>query len=112
MFVPFEYLLVLGLCVLITLPLEFFLSARVYRRPRLLVRAVVPVILVFAIWDYIGIWRNHWSYEPTKVTGVELPGGMPIEELLFFIVIPICGLLTFEAVSTVLAKLRPEASDG
>jgi hypothetical protein len=29
--------------------------------------------------------------------------GMPIEELVFFIVVPICGLLTYEAVGQVSA---------
>jgi lycopene cyclase domain-containing protein len=110
--VPCEYLLVLGLCVLITLPLELFLGARVYRRPRLLLRALVPVIVVFSIWDLVGIHRGHWDYEQSKVTGLQLPGSMPIEELAFFIVIPLCGLLTFEAVSTILRKLRPRATNG
>jgi hypothetical protein len=29
---------------------------------------------------------------------------MPVEELVFFIVIPICGLLTYEAVGRILAR--------
>lgn len=109
---PFEYLILLGLCVLITLPLEFFFGARVYRRPRILLRAIIPVIVIFGIWDLVGIQRGHWDYEQAKVTGLQLPGSMPIEELLFFIVIPLCGLLTFEAVSTILGKLRPKENDG
>jgi hypothetical protein len=31
---------------------------------------------------------------------------MPIEELVFFIVVPICGLLTYEAVGHVLRRTR------
>ena len=31
---------------------------------------------------------------------------MPVEELVFFVVIPICGLLTYEAVGQVLARVR------
>jgi lycopene beta-cyclase len=31
---------------------------------------------------------------------------MPIEELVFFIVVPICGLLTYEAVGQVLGPFR------
>ncbi|MDO5500124.1 MAG: lycopene cyclase domain-containing protein [Propionibacteriaceae bacterium] len=109
---PFEYLILMGLCLLITLPLELFLGARVYRRPRLVLRAILPVIVIFAIWDLVGIQRGHWHFNPAKVTGLELPGGMPIEELVFFIVIPLCALLTFEAVGTILAKLRGEPADG
>jgi hypothetical protein len=38
--------------------------------------------------------------------------GMPIEELVFFIVVPICGLLTYEAVGYVLSVLRRRSKVG
>lgn len=31
---------------------------------------------------------------------------MPVEELMFFVVIPLCGLLTYNAVDTILGYLR------
>ena len=93
-------------CLLITLPLEVVLGARVYRRFRLLVLAVLPVVLIFSVWDIVGIVREHWDYNPAYVTGIQLVLGMPLEELVFFIVIPICGLLTYEAVGQVLERLR------
>ena len=102
----YQYLLLMAGCLAITLPLEFLLRARVYRRPGLLVTALVPVVVVFSVWDLVGIWRDHWSYNPAYVTGLDLPGGMPIEELVFFVVVPICGLLTYEAVGWVLSVLR------
>lgn len=102
----YQYLALMAGCLLITLPLEFVLRARVYRRPRLLVAALVPVVIAYSIWDIVGIWRGHWSYNPTYVTGILLPLRMPLEELAFFIVIPICGLLSYEAVGTVLTRVR------
>ena len=72
---------------------------------RLAVLALVPTVLLFTVWDVIGIVRLHWTYNPDFITGVHL-GVMPLEELVFFIVIPICGLLTYEAVGTVLKRLR------
>ena len=35
-----------------------------------------------------------------------LPARIPIEESLFFIVIPLCGLLTYNAVDTILTRLQ------
>ena len=96
----------LGACLLITLPLEFVFGARVYRRPLALVLAVLPVVMIFSIWDLIGIYRQHWSYNARFVTGIELPPALPLEELAFFVVIPICGLLTYEAVGTMLNRNR------
>jgi len=101
-----EYLLLLAACLVITLPLEFVLGARVYRRPRRLTLAVLPVLVVFYLWDAIAIARGHWDYHPGRTSGVILPGAMPLEELAFFIVIPLCGLLTYEAVGNVLRNSR------
>jgi len=99
-------------CLVVTLPLELVLGARVYRRLRSLLYAVVPVVVVFTIWDIVGIVRHHWSYNPRYVTGWRLMLGMPIEELVFFVVIPICGLLTYEAVGRVLERVRGARRSG
>jgi len=101
----FQYLLLMAGCLLITLPLEFVLGARVYRRARGLAFALLPVVIIFSIWDIVGIVRDHWSYNPRFVTGWQLIFGMPIEEMTFFIVVPICGLLTYGAVGQVLRRL-------
>ncbi len=97
-------------CLVVTLPLEWVLRARVYRRFRLALIALLPVVFVFSVWDIVGIARNHWSYNPNYVTGLQLPFAMPIEELVFFVVIPLCGLLTYEAVGTVLSRLSAARS--
>ena len=102
----YEYLALMAACLLVTLPLEFVFGARVYRRFKLMVLALLPVVLIFSIWDIVGIVREHWDYNPAYVTGVELVFAMPLEELVFFIVIPICGLLTYEAVGQGLARVR------
>lgn len=96
-----RYLFILAGCLVITLPLEFVLGARVYRRWRVAVFALVPVIVVYAAWDVLGIVRDHWWYNPRFVSGVGI-GAVPIEELSFFVVVPLCGLLTYEAVGYVL----------
>ena len=104
----YQYLGLLLGCLILTLPLEFFFRARVWRQPRRLLRAVVPVVLVFGTWDVWAIARDHWSFSPRLTTGVRLPFDFPVEELLFFVAIPMCGLLTFEAVRNVLGQ-RKEA---
>jgi lycopene cyclase domain-containing protein len=93
----FQYLGLMGACLLLTLPLEFAFRARVYRRPRRLVRALAIPVVVFVVWDLIAIARGHWTFAARYVTGWDLPGGLPVEELAFFLVIPVCALLTFEA---------------
>jgi lycopene cyclase domain-containing protein len=101
-----QYLIVLAGCLAITAPLELF-GEGVYRQPWRAVRAVLPVTLVFLIWDAIAIAAGVWTYNPRYITGVTVGFGIPLEELLFFIVIPLCGLLTYNAVTAMLARRPP-----
>jgi lycopene cyclase domain-containing protein len=100
-----QYLIVLGACLLITAPLEI-LGKGVYRQARRAAFAVLPVAAVFVVWDAVAIAAHIWTYNPKYVTGIELPADIPIEELLFFIVIPLCGLFTYNAVDTILTYLH------
>jgi lycopene cyclase domain-containing protein len=100
-----QYLIVLGACLLITAPLEI-LGEGVYRQARRAAFAVLPVAAVFVVWDAVAIAAHIWTYNPKYVTGIELPAGIPVEELLFFIVIPLCGLFTYNAVDTILTYLH------
>ncbi|GAB3734056.1 lycopene cyclase domain-containing protein [Amycolatopsis oliviviridis] len=100
-----EYLIVLAACVLVTLPLEMA-GARVYRRPKRLAGAILPVAVVFLIWDALAIAGGVWGYAPGFVTGIRAPFSIPLEEILFFVVIPVCGVLTYEAVQVTLTAVR------
>jgi len=100
----YQYLLLMGACAAVTLPLEFVFRARVYRRPRRLVRAMRLPVAAFVVWDLVAIARGHWTFDERYVTGWVLPGSLPVEELGFFLVIPLCALLTFEASRRTLGK--------
>lgn len=96
-----RHLLYIGLllaCLLGTLPLEFVLHTRVYARWRRLVATLVPIVLVFGTWDLVAAAQHTWRYDGRYLIGVYLPKHLPIEELLFFVVIPTCAILTLEAV--------------
>ena len=100
-----QYLIVLGACLAITAPLEIFRPG-VYRQARRAVRAVLPVAAVFLVWDEVAIGAHIWTYNPAYVSGVNIPFHMPIEEVLFFLVIPLCALLTYNAVSAILRMVK------
>jgi lycopene beta-cyclase len=102
----YQYLLLMAGCLIVTLPLEFVFGARVWREPRRLLFALVPTVVLFAMWDIAAIAREHWSFNVRYVTGIRLPGNLPVEELTFFFAIPICGLLTLEAVRRILERAR------
>lgn len=108
----FQYLLLMAGCLVVTLPLELLVGARVYRRLRTALLALLPAVVIFTVWDVVGIVRGHWTYNPRYVTGVQLGAGMPVEELVFFVVVPVCGLLTYEAVGRILRLVRARRAAG
>ncbi|MGH9077511.1 MAG: lycopene cyclase domain-containing protein [Acidimicrobiales bacterium] len=102
----YQYLLLMGACLVLTLPLEVVFGARVWRRPGRLARAVVPPLVIFSAWDVAAIAHHHWSYSARYTTGWDLPGHLPVEEVVFFAVIPVCALLTFGVASRVLGRAK------
>jgi lycopene cyclase domain-containing protein len=95
------YVGVLAACLAGTSWLEIALHTRVYRRWCRLLLTLLPVLVVFVSWDAYAIAHGQWTFDESRTTGVLLPGRVPLEELLFFLVIPICTVLSFEAVRSV-----------
>jgi lycopene cyclase domain-containing protein len=93
-----QYLGLLGLCVVVTLPLEIIGGARVYRRPKALLTTLLPVLILFGGWDLLAARHGQWSYSGRYTLGLRL-GGLPVEEWLFFLVVPTCALLTYEVLA-------------
>ena len=96
------YLAVLAGCLVGAGWLEPALRTRVMRRWRRVLLTVVPVVVLFSCWDLAAIAAGHWTFDPAQTLDVVLPGGMPLEELLFFVIVPICSILSFEAIRVLL----------
>jgi lycopene cyclase domain-containing protein len=94
----FQYLLLMAACLLLTLPLELVYRAGVWRRPVRLVQVLAVPVAVFAVWDVLAIRAGIWGFSPRYTTGWELPFDLPVEEVAFFVTIPVCALLAYEAV--------------
>jgi lycopene beta-cyclase len=97
----FSYIAVLVFIFLTTLFLEIILKARVWQKINRLVLTIIPVVIAMTIWDWYAIANNHWFFNEELVTGIILFGFLPLEELLFFIFVPIAALLSFEAVRSI-----------
>ena len=98
------YLAVLAGCLVGAVWLEPVLRVGVLRRWRRLLLTLVPVVVVFGAWDVAAIAAHHWHYDPGQTVGILLPGRLPLEELLFFLVVPVCAVLGYEAVRKVLRR--------
>ncbi len=97
----FAYVGVLALILIGCLWLEFVLRTRVLRRWRRLLLSMVLPLIVFIAWDAYAIASGHWTFDESRILGIRVVAGVPIDEVLFFLVIPLAAILTLEAVRSV-----------
>jgi lycopene cyclase domain-containing protein len=95
----------LAFCVVGTVPLDRVFHLRLLRQVRRIALSILPVFVVFVLWDLAATHTGHWAFDPEQTLPPRL-FGLPVEELGFFVVIPLAGLLTYEAVGVVLARGR------
>jgi lycopene cyclase domain-containing protein len=81
--------------------LEIALKVGVLRRIKRAMMAIVPVALCFLLWDGYAIARGHWFFDRNQILGIYGPFGIPLEEYLFFIIVPLAAILTLEGITTV-----------
>jgi lycopene cyclase domain-containing protein len=97
----FGYLAMIGFTVFGSIWLEFVLKVKVLKRYKRVIKAILPVSLIFIVWDAYAIHQGHWSFDNNQILGIFGPFGIPLEEYLFFTVVPLAAILTIEAVRTV-----------
>lgn len=99
------YAAMLAFVLIGTLPLHRFYRLSVLRQPVRLAMAIVPVAVVFVTWDVVATAAGHWRFDPAQTFALRW-WGLPLEEYAFFVVIPLAGILTFEAVAVARSRRR------
>lgn len=81
--------------------LEIVLKVRVLARIKRVLASVLPISALFIAWDIYAVHRGHWFFDAEQVLGIYGPFGIPLEEYLFFIIVPLAAIMTIEAVYAV-----------
>ncbi len=96
-----SYMAMLAFTILGSFWLEIFLKVQVLRRIKRVLSSILPVALVFLIWDAFAIGHKHWRFDPQQILRIFGPFHIPLEEFIFFLIIPIVAIMTIEAVRRV-----------
>ena len=91
-----EYPTLLILCISIPLWQSFNPRWGLRGKFQLALKAITLSAIPYILWDIIATERGHWSFNPNYVSGYEIVN-LPVEEILFFFVIPFCCLFTWNA---------------
>lgn len=100
-----EYFLVLAVCIAVPLVMSFSKDLTFYWSAKRLILSILIPFVPFVLWDIAATARGHWRFNPDHVVGVTFVN-LPVEEVLFFVVIPFASIFTWESVKYFLRR-RP-----
>jgi lycopene cyclase domain-containing protein len=95
-----SYVAMLAFCLAGTLPLVPAFRLRVLRQPRRLLLTVAAAGSPFLAWDLYATRAGHWRFDAAQTLPWRV-AGLPLEEIAFFVVVPLASVLTYEAVRVV-----------
>lgn len=95
------YLIILIASLAVPLALSFDQKVQYYKNLKYILPAILLTAAVFWIWDIQFTATGIWSFNPEYTIGLDLMG-MPIEEWLFFIVIPYSCVFIYEVLKVYL----------
>jgi len=106
-FANFTYFIILILSLSAPLALSFDKKVQYYKSLKYILPAILLTASIFWVWDIRFTANGIWSFNPKYTLGFNL-AGMPIEEWLFFIVIPYCCVFIYEVLKFYLPTINNE----
>jgi lycopene cyclase domain-containing protein len=100
-----KYMIALILSIFFPLLLSFYPPLKFWRNLKALIFSLSIIVIVFGAWDVFATWRMHWFFNSAGVIGKKIIN-LPVEEWLFFIVIPFCCIFTWEVLKFIKGKLK------
>jgi lycopene cyclase domain-containing protein len=55
------------------------------------------IVLIYLAWDIWAVIKKSWYFDSNQIIGINLFSRLPIEEILFFVIVPLMGVLTYLA---------------
>lgn len=101
----YEYFIVLIFTIAVPLIKSFSKEIKFYRPLKRFIASISFPFVIFVIIDAIAVKRDLWTFNKAYVTGIYF-FGLPIEEILFFAVIPFSCIFTWETVKYLDRKLK------
>ncbi len=93
----YTYFLILAASLAGPLLLSFDKKVAFYKNWKYLFPAILIPALLYIVWDFYFTTKGVWSFNENYVIGIKLYN-LPVEEVLFFFVVPYCCLFVYECI--------------
>lgn len=100
----YTYFLILAASLAGPLALSFDKKVAFYKNWKYLLPAMFIPALLYIFWDIYFTSEGVWSFNEEYITGIKL-NNLPIEEVLFFFIVPYCCVFIYACVRSYFPKL-------
>ena len=100
-----EYFIILLAVFSIGLFLEKTQHIHLYRNRQERLEIILLFFIVGIIWDSFAVYRGHWIFPQEKTLGITI-GFLPLEEYLFFLIIPYMVLTIYKFIDSKFKKKK------
>ncbi|CAB5241355.1 unannotated protein [freshwater metagenome] len=91
----FSYLAVLGVIAICAIGVNFAFALKISQFWRTFLKVDLTILVIYVAWDVWAVSKGSWRFDPSQIIGIFIPGHLPIEELLFFILVPLMTVLCY-----------------
>ena len=102
----FHYLMVLAFIGTCAVFVNLGFKLRIRSKLKLFLMTDAVILLIYLAWDFWAVTKGSWYFDPEQIMGFYIFGQLPIEEVLFFVIVPLMVVLTYLA----LIKLSKSSS--
>lgn len=93
----YTYFIILAASLAGPLALSFDKKVAFYKKWKYLFPAMIVPALLYIAWDIFFTAKGVWSFNENFVTGIKIVN-LPVEEALFFFVVPYCCVFIYECI--------------
>jgi lycopene cyclase domain-containing protein len=104
----YTYFVILAASLLGPLALSFDKKVAFYKKWKYVFAAMLLPALFYIVWDIFFTARGVWSFNERYITGLRLVN-LPVEEVLFFFVVPYCCVFIYECIRCYFPGLQNKA---
>jgi lycopene cyclase domain-containing protein len=101
----YTYFLILAASLAGPLALSFDKKVAFYKNWKYLFPAMVIPALFYIVWDVYFTSNGVWNFNGEYITGIKLYN-LPIEEVLFFFIVPYCCVFIYACIRSYFPKLE------
>jgi lycopene cyclase domain-containing protein len=101
----YTYFIILAISLIGPLALSFDKKVAFYKKWKFIFPSMLLPGIFYIIWDIYFTAIGVWSFNANYITGIKI-GNLPVEEVLFFFIVPYCCMFIYECIKCYFPKLK------